>query len=67
MSSSRERVAQLRNRRKEQGMKQSSIWLSPEDESAIAAITERAGMKSRSEAIRYALKQVSNQEEKMQA
>ncbi|MER9176281.1 hypothetical protein NKI86_31660 [Mesorhizobium sp. M0320] len=66
MSASRNRVAQLRTRRKELGMKQSTFWLSPEDENAITAIIERAGIKSRNEVIRYALKQVSNQEEKMQ-
>jgi phage gp16-like protein len=66
MSSSTERVAQLRSKRKQLGMKQSTIWLSPEDEERILAIVSRKGFKTRTDGIRYALQQAFNQETEMQ-
>jgi hypothetical protein len=66
MSSSTERVASLRRQRKQNGYKESTIWLSPEDEMAITGIIDREGFKSRSEVVSYALRIVSNQEQKMQ-
>lgn len=65
MSSSTDRVAALRRQRRSQGMKQTTIWLTQEAEQQISLIVESMGLKSRSEAVQYALSRISNSESQM--
>lgn len=59
--------ARLREKRRATGMKETTIWLKPEDEDVVAALLEHKGLRNRSEAIQYALSRVSLEEPKLEA
>lgn len=56
-------VAELRKRRKAQGQKETTIWLSPEADQVVTELVKRKGLRSRSEAVQYALMQIRQNEE----
>jgi hypothetical protein len=66
MKSSTARVAVLRKQRREQGMTQSTVWLSVEEQAIISEVQRRSGLKSQAEVIRLALRKISNKDNQMQ-
>lgn len=66
MSSNAQRVAELRRRRKLNGLKQTTIWMTPEDHQIVRSAIEHQGLKNVSEVVSYALRMISNQDQKMQ-
>lgn len=65
MSSTAIRMQALRERRRLQGMKMSTIWLSPEDQKLIDEVIESGAAKSQSDALRVALHKAFSQEPQM--
>lgn len=64
MALSTSRVAELRRKRRDLGLKQTNVWLGPDEEAAIEQLRLRAGLKTRSEVIQYALRQASQHQQK---
>lgn len=63
--SSTDRVAALRRQRRSQGMKETTIWLTQENDMQIERLIEQEGLRSRSEAVQYALNRISTEETQM--
>lgn len=63
--SSRTKVAQMRQRRREQGFKETTIWLSKEADEVLADLVKSKGLKNRSEAVQFALSEISNRRSTM--
>lgn len=60
---SKKAAADLRERRRAAGMKETTVWLDGAAERALAALVERKGFHNRSEAIQYALSTVATKEQ----
>lgn len=64
MSSKRDRMAEFRRLKKQEGFIESTIWLSPEDREVIEGEAKRTGM-SRSDVIRIAVRRAFTEEQTM--
>lgn len=60
---SAEKVVRMRERRRAQGMKETTVWLTQEADQTISELVVSKGLKNRSEAIQYALSRVAFNEE----
>ena len=64
MSSTKDRMAEFRRLKKQEGFIESTIWLSPEDRGVIEGEAKRTGM-SKSDVIRLALRRAFTEESHM--
>ncbi|MBA8881763.1 hypothetical protein [Phyllobacterium myrsinacearum] len=58
-------MAIFRRQKRQEGFREATIWLSPEDEQAIQKVAEKLGVTTRADAIRMTMRKVADEELKM--
>ena len=60
---SADKLSRLRERRRANGLKETTIWLTQEADRTISDLVAAKGLKNRSEAVQYALNRIASIED----
>jgi hypothetical protein len=57
----KERMALTRERRRKEGMRDTTVWLTPDDQKALELVAKKFGAANQSEAIKIAVREFSKE------